>query len=282
MRRIFRSLSFKIFAAVLAALVAGSAVSAFTHSGTSPFTAVTGIVFGPVQHLAAKTANALSALPFSFRSSTKLSEEVAELQSEVDDLRSRLADYETIKKQNEYYRDLLPLSIENPDRKFCEAAIIGRDAANYLSSFTLNRGSNSGIKVQDPVIYGNYLVGLVVSVTPNRCKVNTILNPDVNVSCCDKWTSTYGYMTTTVELATEGRCQMPNLPASTTITENATICTSGVGGVYPADIIIGKIEKVVDATLNISASAIIKPAADFEKLSTVFVITQFDGQGEAE
>ncbi len=282
MRRIFRSLSFKIFIVVLAALAAGSAVSAFSHSGSSPLTALTGVVFGPVQRLAAKAAYDLSALPFSFKSATVLSGQVEELQSEVDELRGQLSDYNTIKKQNEHYRELLPLSRENPDQKYCEADIIGRDAGDYLSSFTLNRGSNSGIKIQDPVVFGNYLVGLVVSVTPNRCKVNTILNPDVNVSCCEKWTSTFGYMTTTVELARDGLCQMPNLPESTAITENGTVCTSGVGGVYPADLIIGKIEKVVDATLNISASAIIRPAADIENLSTVFVITEFDGQGEAE
>ena len=138
--------------------------------------------------------------------------------------------------------------------------------------------SISGISKDDPVIYGNYLVGVVESVTPTQCTVSTILNPDVNVSAYEVRTRDMGYVTSSVSLAREGHCQMPGLQASTAITTGGVVCTSGIGGVFPRDLIIGTVVDVVDATVDISASAIIKPGVDFNKLTDVFVITSFDGQ----
>ena len=73
------------------------------------------------------------------------------------------------------------LKEEHSDYVFAEAAVIGRDAAGRFGTVTLNKGSINDIRVNDPVIYGEYLVGVVASVTPTQCTVNTILNPNVNV-----------------------------------------------------------------------------------------------------
>ncbi len=87
-------------------------------------------------------------------------------------------------------------------------------------------------------------------------------------------------MTSTVELAEQGRCHMPGLPASTSVTAGGIVCTSGVGGIFPRDLIIGTIVDVVDGTVDISASAVIEPGIDISKLTDVFIITSFDGQAQ--
>lgn len=280
MRRMFRKTAVKIFCIVLAALLAGSAIAAFSHNGSSPLTTVTGIVFTPAQRLAAAVARGLGALPFSFRSSSVLTRELDDLKAKNSDLQKQLVDYEKLKKQNDLYRNFLGLKEEHPDQTYCEAAVIGRDAADYICSFILNKGSAAGIAVQDPVIYGNHLVGKVIAVTPTQCTVQTLLDPNFNVSCSEIRTGTLGYVTTTVDLSARGLCQMPNLPGDTAITEGGTVCTSGVGNVFPADLIIGTITKIVDATVDISAAAVIEPGVDFSTLTGVFVITDFQGQSE--
>ncbi|MBQ5626506.1 MAG: hypothetical protein IIU97_00200, partial [Bacteroidaceae bacterium] len=60
------------------------------------------------------------------------------------------------------------------------------------------------------------------------------------------------------------------------------VCTSGVGGIFPRDLIVGTILDIVDGTVDISASAIIEPGVDFSKITDVFVITSFNGQGVAD
>lgn len=196
----------------------------------------------------------------------------------MDALREQLVDYEQAKYKNEFYREFLGLKEEHNDYIFAEAAVIGRDASDRFSTVTLNKGSANDIKVNDPVIYGKYLVGVVASVTPTQCTVNTILNPSVNVSAYEVRTRDLGFVTSTAELAQQGRCHMPGLSSSTSVTAGGIVCTSGVGGIFPRDLIIGTIVDVADGTVDISAEAIIEPGIDITTLTDVFIITSFDGQ----
>ena len=277
--RFFRKPAFKIFTAVILALAIGCLTAALSHNGTSPLSRVVSFVFSPAQKLAAGISRELSGLPYSFRSSSVISAEKDELQKQVDSLRSRLVEYEQLKRQNELYREFLELKEDNPDQKYCEANIIGRDSADFASEIILNKGSLSDVSVQDPVVYGSSLVGVVSSVTPTTCTVKTILNPDVNVSCYEIRTAATGYVTTTAELAQKGLCHMPNLESTTPVTIGGIICTSGVGGVYPANLVIGTVKEIADATVDISAAAVIEPAANPDSVTGVFIITEFEGQG---
>lgn len=278
MIRFLKSSAFKIFAVIAAALVAGSLFAVASRSGSSPLTSITSFVFGPVSRLSSYIAAEFSNLPISFRSSSELLKENEALKKEIDNLTDQLVDYEQAKHKNEFYQQFLEIKEEHSDYVFAEAAIIGRDASDNLGSFTLNKGSLNDISVNDPVICGNYLVGVVASVTPTQCTVNTILNPKVSVSAYEVRTRDLGYVTSTVALAQEGHCQMPGLSSSTSVTAGGIVCTSGVGGIYPRDLIIGNIVDVVDGTVDISASAIIEPGTDLSELTDVFIITHFDGQ----
>lgn len=280
MIRFLKSTAFKIFAVIAAALLAGSVFAIASRSGSSPLTSITSFIFGPLSRVSSYVSAEFSKLPISFKSASALAVEIEDLQKKIDKLTEQLVDYEQIKHKNEFYQEFLGLKEEHSDYVFAEAAIIGRDAADNLGSFSLNKGSLNDISVNDPVIYGKYLVGVVASVTPTQCTVNTILNPKVNVSAYEVRTRDLGFVTSTVELAQEGHCHMPGLSSSTAVTAGGIICTSGVGGIFPRDLIIGSIVDVVDGTVDISASAVIKPGVDFSQITDVFIITSFNGQTE--
>ncbi len=280
MIRFLKSSAFKMFAIIAAALLAGSVFAVASRSGSSPLTSVTSIIFGPLSRLASYVSAEFTDIPVSFKSSSELLKENEELRKKIDNLTDQLVDYEQLRHKNEFYQQFLEIKEEHTDYVFDEAAIIGRDSADTLGSFTLNKGSAHGISVNDPVIYGKYLVGVISSVTPTQCTVNTILNPKVNVSAYEVRTRDLGYVTSTVALAQEGHCHMPGLASSTAVTAGGIVCTSGVGGIFPRDLIIGNIVDVVDGTVDISASAIIKPGVDFNEITDVFIITSFDGQNQ--
>ncbi len=282
MIRFFKSTAFKIFAVIAAALTAGSVFALATRSGSSPLTSAVSFVFSPITRLSSYVAAEFENLPISFRSSSALAVRVEELEKQVDSLTEQLVDYEQAKNKNKFYQEFLGLKEEHSDYQFAEAAVIGRDAADSLGNFTLNKGSLSGISVNDPVVYGEYLVGVVESVAPNQCTVSTILNPKVNVSAYEVRTRDLGFVNSSVELAREGYCCMPGLSSSTAVTAGGIVCTSGVGGIFPRDLIIGTIVDVVDGTVDISASAIIQPSVDFSEITDVLIITAFDGQTAAE
>lgn len=280
MIRFFKGTGFKIFVIILAALLAGSVISVASRTGSSPVTKVTSLVFGPAARLASAVTSDIKGLPISFRSSSYYKRENEALKKEIDSLKEQLVDHEQVIHKNEFYKEFLDLKEEHSDYKFAEAAVIGRDAADRFGSITLNKGSAGGIAVNDPVIYGNYLVGVVASVTPTQCVVNTLLNPDVRVSVYEIRTREVSYVTTTVELAEQGYCHMTNLANETAVSDGGIVCTAGVGGIFPRDLILGSIIEIVDATVDISASAVIEPGVDYSQLTDVIIITEFDGQAK--
>ena len=272
MKRFFQIAAVRVFAAVLAALAAGSLLSLALRGKSSPFTSAVGLITSPLQGLCASLANAGKDFAAYFRSSAVLQEQLEKQQAELDSLRKRLVGYDDIKKKLDTYEKFLGLKTENPSFEFERANIIGLDAAGQFSTFTLDRGSAAGIKVKDPVLYGEYLVGLVMKTELTTCTVETILSPHVNVAVYETVTGEIGVANTTPAFSQQGLCAVPQLPRTTAIIPGALICTSGRGGIFPKDLILGTVTDVIDDDQNVSAIALVEPAADFAALRDVFVL----------
>ena len=272
MKRFWKNAAVRAFAAVLAALAAGSLLSLALRGKSSPFTSAVGLVTSPLQGLCASLANYAKDFAAYFKSSAALQEQLAEKEAELADLRGRLVGYDNAIQKLTTYEKFLELKTENPDFQFAEANIIGLDAAGQFSTFTLDKGSASGIKVNDPVLYGKYLVGVVTKTELTTCTVETILNPAVNVSVYETASGEIGTANATAQLGQQGLCAVPQLPRTTAILPGAYISTSGRGGIYPKDLLLGKVTDVIDDDQNVSAIAIVEPAADFAALRDVFVL----------
>lgn len=275
MRRFLKSNGFKLFLAMLAVLLAGSVLAAVTEDSASPFASATAAVFGPVQRLSAKLARELSELSVSFKSSSYYKARNDTLESQLADCRRQLADYDQALNKVELYENFLEIKEENPDYAFVSASIIGRDADDLYGSFTLNKGTLHGVSVNDTVIYNKYLVGVVISVMPTQCAVETMLNPKVNISAYETRTRESGYVETDASMAKDGLCRLSGIERTTQIVPGGTVCTSGTGGIYPKDLLIGEVEEIADAQVDISSYAVVRPYVDFSKLIDLFIITDF-------
>ncbi len=279
MRSFFTSSRFKGFLGVFGILLLGIIFAAATESGSSPASTVLGTVFSPLQRVSAAVASSVRDFDIYFESSAQYQARVAELELRLAQMQEQMVDYEQAKQKLDLYEEFLELKKENEDFKFASASVIGSDSSDAFGSFTLNKGELDGVKVNNPVIYGKYLVGVVTKTAPTYCVVNTILNPEVNVSAYEVRTRESGYATTSIELAQQGKCYLSGLVRSTAIAPGGIVCTSGVGGIYPADLILGTVEEVKDDTASISSYAVVKPDVDFSQLMDVFIITEFRGMG---
>jgi len=272
LKRFWKNAAVRVFAAVLAMLSAGSLLSLALRGKSSPFTSAAGLVTSPLQGLCASLANYAKDFAGYFRSSALLREELAEKEAELAALRERLVGYDDAKKKLATYEKFLELKRENPDFKFAEAGIIATDPAGQFGTFTLGRGSASGIKALDPVLYGKYLVGVVSTVGLTTCTVETVLNPHVSVAIYETASGEIGTANTTADFSRQGLCAVQQLPRTTAIIPGAIISTSGRGGIYPKDLILGVVTDVIDDDQNVSAIAIVQPAVDFAALRDVFVL----------
>jgi len=274
LKRFWKNAAVRVFAAVVAMLSVGTLLSFALRGKSSPFTSAVGLLASPLQGLCASLADYAKDFAAYFKSSAALQEELEKKEAELASLRERLVDYDDIKHKNETYIKFLELKTEKPDFRFAEASIIGEDPAGRFrfSTFTLGKGSASGIQVNNPVLYGKYLVGVVVKVGLTTCTVETILNPRVSVAIYETATGEIGTENTTAQLGEQGLCAVTQLPRTTAIIPGAQICTSGWGGIYPKDLILGTVTDVVDDDQNVSAIAIVQPAVDFAALRDVFVL----------
>ena len=271
MKKFFKSTAFKILLAIALVLLAAIAAAASAADGTTPVSKVTSFVFSPLQKASSYLVDKLDGFKGSFVSSSTYRDRISELESEV-------VDYEKLKKQVEAYEKFLEVKEKNPDFKFVAGTVIGRDSADTFGSFVLNCGSNDGVKVNDPVISGEYLIGIVNEVTPTSCVVLSVTDPKVNAAAYEIRTGEMGYTETTSKLALNGLLKLTGLTKDTSVAVGGIVCTSGVGGIYPRGLIIGTVTAVSKEEGNISYYAEVKPEVDPGDVQDAFVITEFEGK----
>lgn len=281
MRNFLRSTSFKILLTVAVVLLAGAIAAAALASGTSPLTSAVGTVFSPLSDAAAYISDKFDNFKGGFISSRSYMDRVEELEEQVADYQSKLVDYEKLQKQVEAYEKFLGVKEKNPDFQFVAGTVIGRDAADVFGSFVLNCGSADGVAVGDPVISGEYLIGIVNETSPTSCTVLSVCDPKFSAAAYEIRTGEAGYTQTTTKLGVQGVLKLSGLERDTAVAEGGIVCTSGVGGVFPRGLIIGTVTTVQKEEGDISYYAEVKPEIEISEVQDAFVITDFEGKGDA-
>lgn len=198
-----------------------------------------------------------------------LKEKLAALEEDA-----RLAD--SIARENDRLRALLALKEANEDYALVDCYIISRSSQEWSSSFTVNRGTNSGIKAGMCAITANgEVVGLVSEVGSNYAIVKSVLDSSLEISATISASGYNGMVQGGYATGLEGLLRMDYLPSSSVIRNNDQVVTSG-STVYPRNLIIGY---VVDAGFDdtgVAKYALLKPAVNVGSLDQVFIVTEYD------
>ncbi len=282
MLQFLKSRKFKTFTLVICALLIGAVIAVATSDSSSPVTNVIGTVFSPVQKAAGYIADNVSWLGESFRSSGSYKNEIERLRQKVAEYENQLVDYNDMLEKIASYETMLGVKEENPDYALERASIIGTDSADMFTSLIIDKGSGDGVSVNDPAVYGNYVVGIVKKVHPSYSVVQSILSPDINISALDSKTRETAYVTTTAEYSLKGSCLFSGLERTTAVSPGGIILTSGIGGIYPKGLIIGTVSEVCESGYDLSNYAVIEPGVNVKDIEDLFVITDFEGQGIEE
>ena len=281
MKDFFKSAAFKGLA-VVALFLIGMMIYAASTGGVSTIPAtLTGAIVTPLQSLGSGISNGFHDFFSGFTDSSQLRAENEALQSEVNELRQNQVDNDELRRLNELYSKYLGLKEEHSDYQFADAKVISVDPDGKYGNFTIGAGSNSGIKANDPVITFDRLVGTVYEVGLNYAKVRTILDPSTQVSAYVSRSESGGITAGTLKLAQESKLRLNYLSTDSGVATGDYVVTSGKGGKYPSGLLIGSVEEVKPESDALSLYAVVKPFADIKNVTSVFVITSFDGQGES-
>lgn len=278
MRFFFRSRQFKIIMAVTAVLIVIAVVCAVIGGNMSPQSNILSSITAPFRAAAAKASNGISEFVSAYTEGEELALENAELQTQISELREKLADYEKAVSENEFYKNYLEIKDNNPSFKFTAATLISRDKEDPYGGFVINRGTVNGISANDPVITESGLVGYISEAGLTTSKVTTVLSAELTAGALDNRTSDSGLISGTLEFAAKGETRFYNLSRSCNIAVGDYVVTSGEG-IFPAGLLVGTIQSIGSDEYNTSIYAGVKPFADIEGLKGVMVITDFEGQG---
>ena len=185
-----------------------------------------------------------------------------------------------LRRQNELYREFLELKDQHADYQFADARIISTDPADKYGNFTINAGSPRGSRRMIRLLPRTGWSAWCDEVGPNYAKVRTILDPATQVSAYVSRTRSGGVTGGSVSLAQEGKLRMNLIARDSGAATGDYVVTSGKGGIYPEQLLIGSIEEIQPESDALTMYAVVKPFADLKNLSYVFVIIGFEGQGQ--
>ena len=255
MRDFFKGFKFKIIVCVFA-LVLGVVIYAAVSGGFSTF-----------------PENVLSTIAKPFVS---VSNAVSQW---VEGTLDKFANADRYKSENEELKEILKIKEENSDFEFSAPCnIIAHNSNDAYAGFTIDRGSDDGISLYDPVMTSNGLIGMVSEIAPNYAKVSTILSDEINVGVMTFDSKVTGILDNDIKNANEGNCLMSYITKDSGI-KKGEIVKSVAGVVFPGNLLIGTVEKVYDDENGLSVHAVIKPAVDVRTITDCVVITDFKGQG---
>jgi rod shape-determining protein MreC len=200
-----------------------------------------------------------------------LRQQNAALENEVSQLESQVLELEQQLSETQILYALLDYARTAPENKYVAASVIGKDPSPFMSYIIIDHGSDDGILYGMPVVTQQGLVGKVVAVTATAARVQLITdaNSVVNITLTDAGVSGQVGGSVTGDLALE------MVSSSTEVLEGDIVLTSGLGGSFPSDIMVGQILSPSKSENDLYYSAIVQPAVDFNSLDAVLVITNF-------
>ena len=253
-----------------------SAIVATLASGvtSAPLQEAAGLIIVPFEKSIASIGQWMTGVQDSFQEKEDLIQKNKELQTTVDTLTEQnnvlLQDQAELARLEQLYE----LDEEYTDYPKVAARIISKDPGNWYDTFMINRGSNDGIRVDNNVIAGKGLVGIVTEVGSNWATVRSIIDDSSNVSAMTVSTDDICVVEGDLELIDEGKLRFSQLyDREDKVSVGERIVTSNISDKYVEGLFIGYVSEIEMDTNNLTKTGTLVTPVDFQHLKDVFVIT---------
>jgi len=202
---------------------------------------------------------------------TRLRQRNAELEAEVARLQTQIIELQEQLSETNVLSALVDFARANPENSYQAAAVIARDPSPFLQYVIINRGSDDGLRRGMPVVTQQGLIGRIAAVTAGAARVQLITDPvstvNVRLEPSGAQAILQGQLT--------GEITLDMIPQDANVQAGDLVLTSGLGGGYPANILIGQVSSIRSVDQDIFQRANVQPVADFSKINIVLVIINF-------
>ena len=234
------------------------------------------IVMTPLQKGFNYVTDAIDGFSSYFTKFDEVVQENAELKEEIAKLNNRLYRAEKTEELNEWLTAFLDMKRLHTDFTFAEAMITGRENANHMTVCTVDRGTVHGIREGMPVVTPDGVLGYVDEAGLTWAKVRTLIEASTSIGACIERTGALGLVEGNFALASDGICRITYRPADADVRVGDRVVTSGTGGIYPRDLVIGYVTEVIPDEFSRTLTATVRPAAVLDDLDRVMIITSYE------
>ena len=261
-------------AVISVALAALSVLSA----NASPLANIANTLTSPLRAGYTAVAQWFNDMQNYYQDVTALEAEIAALRQRIADMEEEVRLAEADREENRLFRKHQGFREQRRDLSDYETAMVTEHAvSNWTSSLTLNKGTALGIEEGDCVLdeTGN-LVGIISQAGTNWSTVLTLVDTDTSLGARVFRTKDLCVAQGDFSLMEDNRLRLDYLPADCKLLTGDLVVTSGLGGHYPSELVIGSIEDVLMDDSGAASYAIVAPAANFAGLTEVFVLKSFE------
>ena len=195
-----------------------------------------------------------------------LKEEVAHLTEENNRLQANQFELARL-------RDLYELDQEYMNYEKIGARIIAKDSGDWFQVFRINKGSADGVEVDDNVIAGGGLVGIVTEAGTNYATVRSIIDDSSRVSAMALQSGDNCIVAGDLTLFEEGRLRITNITRDGDVKNGDPIVTSNISSKFLPGILIGYAADITVDSERLTKSGYLVPVADVDSLQEVRIIS---------
>ncbi len=261
--RFLRSVTLTIVSVGLVVLALGGYLDPISRVALAPFLSA--------QNWLSNRYLAVQSLLTAPRDVTLLTQRNAELEAEVANLQTQIIELQQQLTEYQILSALLDFARANPEYQYVGANVIGRDPSPFVKYIQIDKGSDHGLRRGMPVVTQQGLVGRVSKITSSAALIQLITDPGTVINVRlepERVEAVLGGSIT-------GDVSLDFIPQESNVAAGDLVLTSGLGGNYPPNILIGQITSVRSQDFDLFQSASVQPVVDFAHLDIVLVITNF-------
>ena len=259
-------------------LVAILSYSLKTNKKLSTFESIVKDVVVEIQKITYMPVKNFNTVISDYKSLKKVLEENKILKSNVDKIESLEAENNELKQEINDMKNELNIEHVLSDYDYLNATVVSRNASTWYNNLTIDKGSHNGLKEGMVVINSTGVIGKTTNVSTFSSDVKLITTTDTNnkisvtiQSNGKKLTGLInGYDYKTKNLEIEG------ISNTDTVSVGDQVYTSGLGGVFPSGILIGKVKSITTDVYDLSKIINVEPSANFEDINYVTVLKRAD------
>ena len=226
-------------------------------------------ITAPFQKLIKQTTKSTEELWLNYFRLVGVHQENTQLKNEIHALKMANSRYRELLATQERLEELLQFK-QTINRPVLAAQVVGRDPSGWFKSVIIDKGIWAGLRLDMPVVNAFGVVGRVVSVSSNYAKVLLIIDQNSAVDCLVQRSRDRGMLKGLMSEI----CKLDYVAKSNDITVGDIVVTSGLGGVFPKGLPVGRILDVKEISGELFKDIKIRTAVDFSKLEEVLVILE--------